>query len=95
MEVTTAYLYVVNTLPQILESVQKAQVPEKFTHAFLQALGYKSTNDRAFINVWKGLGFLDGNSVPTPQVTKNLETKLGRRWRLPVKFGSPTGASSK
>jgi hypothetical protein len=65
MEVTTAYLYVVNDLPQILESIQKAQVPPKFTNAFLQALGYKSTNDRAFINVWKGLGFLDGNSVPT------------------------------
>jgi len=65
MEVTSAYLYVVNSLPQILESVQKAQVPEKFTNAFLQALGHKSTNDRAFINVWKGLGFLDSNSVPT------------------------------
>ena len=66
MEVTSAYLYVVNTLPQILESVQRAQVPEKFTNAFLQALGHKSTNDRAFINVWKGLGFLDGGSTPTP-----------------------------
>jgi hypothetical protein len=65
MEVTTAYLYVVNDLPQILDSIQKAQVPAKFTNAFLQALGYKSTNDRAFINVWKGLGFLDGSSVPT------------------------------
>src|ERR1035437_257593 len=65
MEVTSAYLYVVNTLPKILESMQKAQVPQKFTHAFLLALGHKSTNDRAFINVWKGLGFLDANSVPT------------------------------
>lgn len=65
MEVTSAYLYSMNALPRIIESVQKAQVPEKFTNAFLQALGYKSTNDRAFINVWKGLGFLDANSVPT------------------------------
>jgi hypothetical protein len=65
MEVTSAYLYIVNTLPQILESVQRAQVPAKFTNSFLQALGYKSTNDRAFINVWKGLGFLDGSSTPT------------------------------
>jgi hypothetical protein len=66
MEVTSAYLYVVNTLPQILESLQRAQVPERFTNAFLQALGHKSTNDRAFINVWKGLGFLDANATPTP-----------------------------
>jgi hypothetical protein len=65
VEVTSAYLYVVNTLPKILESIQRAQVPPKFTNPFLQALGYKSTNDRAFINVWKGLGFLDGSSTPT------------------------------
>lgn len=65
MEVTSAYLYVVNTLPNILEAVQRAQVPDKFTNPFLQALGFKSTNDRAFINVWKGLGFLDGSSTPT------------------------------
>ncbi len=65
MEVTSAYLYTVNTLPQILEAIQRAQVPPKFTNAFLQALGFKSTNDRAFINVWKGLGFLDGSSTPT------------------------------
>ena len=51
MEVTSAYLYVVNTLPNILEAVQRAQVPDKFTNPFLQALGFKSTNDRAFINV--------------------------------------------
>ena len=65
MDVTSAYLYTVNTLPQILESLQRAQVPPKFTNPFLQALGFKSTNDRAFINVWKGLGFLDGSSTPT------------------------------
>jgi uncharacterized protein DUF5343 len=65
MEVTSAYLYTVNTLPQILEAIQRAQVPAKFTNPFLQALGFKSTNDRAFINVWKGLGFLDGSSTPT------------------------------
>jgi hypothetical protein len=65
MNVTTAYLYTVNTLPKILDAIQRAQVPGKFTNSFLQALGFKSTNDRAFINVWKGLGFLDGSSTPT------------------------------
>ena len=65
MEVTSAYLYTVKTLPQILEAIQRAQVPPRFTNQFLQALGFKSTNDRAFINVWKGLGFLDSSSKPT------------------------------
>jgi hypothetical protein len=65
MNVTTAYLYTVNNVPQILEAIQRAQIPSKFTNPFLQALGFKSTNDRAFINVWKGLGFLDGSATPT------------------------------
>ena len=66
MEVTTAYMYTMKDLPQMFEAIRKAQVPPKFTHDFLQTLGFKSTNDRAFINVLKGLGFLDANSVPTP-----------------------------
>jgi len=65
MEVTSAYLYTTGDLPQKLAGIQKAQVPAKFTHSFLQALGFKSTNDRAFINVLKGLGFLDANATPT------------------------------
>lgn len=65
MDVTNAYMYTVKNLPQMFEAIQKAQVPRRFTHEFLRTLGFKSTNDRAFINVLKGLGFLDANSVPT------------------------------
>src|SRR6266508_697625 len=65
MDVTNAYMYTVKSLPQMFESIQKAQVPPRFTHDFLRTLGFKSTNDRAFINVLKGLGFVDSNSVPT------------------------------
>lgn len=65
MEVTNAYMYTVKNLPQMFEAIQKAQVPPRFSHDFLRTLGFKSTNDRAFVNVLKGLGFLDANSVPT------------------------------
>jgi hypothetical protein len=90
MNVTSAYLYTASTLPQILEAIQRAQVPPKFTNPFLQALGFKSTNDRAFINVWKGLGFLDGSSSPTESykqfrdkaIAKNV---LGRQVKLAYK----------
>jgi hypothetical protein len=83
VEVTSAYLYTANTLPQILEAIQRAQVPPKFTNPFLQALGFKSTNDRAFINVWKGLGFLEG--VPRrPSTIKRFVTRPLQRvsWRV-------------
>lgn len=65
MEVTNAYMYTVKSLGQMFEGIQKAQVPPRFTHDFLKTLGFKSTNDRSFINVLKGLGFLDASSVPT------------------------------
>lgn len=65
MEVTSAYMYSVARLPKMFEAIQRAKVPPRFTHEFLQTLGFKSTNDRAFINVLKGLGFLDQNAVPT------------------------------
>jgi len=62
MDVTNAYMYTVKSLPQMFEAIQKAQVPPRFTHDFLRTLGFKSTNDRAFINVLKGLGFLDSDA---------------------------------
>jgi hypothetical protein len=74
MTVTSAYMYVVKNLSAMFEAIQKAQVPPRFTHEFLQTLGFKSTNDRAFINVLKGLGFLDSNAVPT-QIYKDYRDK--------------------
>lgn len=65
MEVTNAYMYTVKSLPQMFEAIQQAQVPPRFTTDFLRTLGFKSSNDRAFINVLKGLGFLDASAVPT------------------------------
>lgn len=65
MNVTTAYMYSVKNLADMFDAIQRGQVPPRFTHEFLMTLGFKSTNDRAFINVLKGLGFLDASSVPT------------------------------
>jgi hypothetical protein len=64
-EVTSAYMYSVKALPKMFESMQSAPVPPRFTHELLRTLGFKGSNDRAFINVLKGLGFIDQNSVPS------------------------------
>lgn len=76
MEVTNAYMYTVKSLSQMFEAIQKAQVPPRFTHDFLKTLGFKSTNDRAFINVLKGLGFLDANSAPTQSYREYRDKKV-------------------
>jgi len=48
-----------------MEAIQKAAVPTRLSQDFLELLDFKSTNDRAYINVLKGLGFVDQNGVPT------------------------------
>ncbi len=78
MEITNAYMYTVKSLPQMFEAIQKAQVPPRFTYDFLRTVGYKSTNDRAFVNVLKGLGFLDANSVPTQAYREYRDKKLAK-----------------
>jgi hypothetical protein len=69
-------MYTVKNLGQMFEAIQKAQVPPRFTHDFLLTLGFKSTNDRSFINVLKGLGFLDGSSVPTQAYREYRDKKV-------------------
>jgi hypothetical protein len=64
-QVPTSYFLVQSKLKPILEAVQKAGVPEKFTLAFLNSLGFKSTNDRPIVAVLKSLGFLNQSGAPT------------------------------
>ena len=72
--VTSAYAYTVKPIADLFAAIQRAQVPPKFTQDFLKTLGFKSTNDRAMINVLKGLGFLDANAAPT-QVYRDYRDK--------------------
>jgi hypothetical protein len=45
--------------------VQNEKIPVKATVMWLEAVGYKSKNDRRFILILKDLGFIDDNSKPT------------------------------
>lgn len=72
----TEYPYMVsnNKIPQIIDKLQKASRPERFTQEFLLQLGFSSTNDRAFIPLMKKLGFLNDNGNPTT-LYDNLKDK--------------------
>ncbi|MHC1714438.1 MAG: DUF5343 domain-containing protein [Acidaminococcaceae bacterium] len=54
-----------NKISLIIESLQAAAKPPKFTLDFLRNMGYASTNDRGIISLFKKLGFLTDDSVPT------------------------------
>lgn len=63
----TEYPYMTsnNKISMIINSLQVAAKPAKFTLEFLRNMGYTSTNDRGIISLFKRLGFLTADSVPT------------------------------
>lgn len=79
MALTSAYLQTTKNLQNVINSVVSAKAPERFTNKFLEDLGFKSTNDRLFISVFKALGLLDENGVPTQRYHQFLDqTETGR-----------------
>ena len=54
-----------NKISSIINKIQQAARPVKFTQEVLKNLGFTSTNDRAFIPLAKRLGFLADDGTPT------------------------------
>lgn len=79
MAITDRYLTSTKKLPSFLNSVQGAQPPDKFTIAFLEDLGYKSSSDRLLIGMLKALGFLDDGGKPTERYYEYLDQEKSGR----------------
>ena len=73
MALTNAYLQTTKNLNSILNSVISAKAPERFTNKFLEDLGFKSSNDRLYIGLFKALGLLDENNSPTSRYHQFLD----------------------
>ena len=65
-------------LGSFLQAISNAQAPAKFMTNFLVQLGFKSTGDRLFIQMLKGLAFLDGNGVPTDKYFQFLDNSQSK-----------------
>lgn len=73
MALTQAYLVTTKNLPAFLSAIQSAKAPERFTTKFLNQLDFTSSNDRLFLGVLKGLGFIDESGVPTKRYYAYLD----------------------
>lgn len=73
MALNSAYLITIKNLEPFFNSLITAKAPEAFTQKVLESLEFKSTNDRLYISLLKGLGFLDPNGVPTEKYYKFLD----------------------
>lgn len=78
MALPEQYLLTTKNLDSFLNSLLKAQAPQKFTINLLEQLGFKSTNDRLFIGVLKALDFLDVNGTPQEKYFQFLDQSESR-----------------
>lgn len=79
MAITTAYLVTNRSIGPFFDSLISAKAPSTFTIKFIEGLGFKSTNDRLFMSVLKGLGFLDSNAAPTERYFKFLDQTQSKK----------------
>ncbi|MDP1793784.1 MAG: DUF5343 domain-containing protein [Acidimicrobiales bacterium] len=75
----TAYLTTSKNLEAVLNAIRSAKAPPKFTQRFLEDLGFKSTTDRLHINMFKALGLLSPDGVPTPRYYEFLDQSQSAR----------------
>jgi hypothetical protein len=70
------YTTKMTSMKTFLERIKSKElgIPDKVTIAYLESIGYKSTNDRPIIRVLKSIGFIDANAVPT-QDFKDFRTE--------------------
>jgi len=73
------YLIKTENLHSFLNTILTAQAPDKFTIKFLAQLGFDSSNDRLLIGLLKGLGFIDGNGVPTSRYFRFLDQSESKK----------------
>ncbi len=52
-------------IPRFLAHIQSAGKPEQVTQKYLKSVGFKSGNDTYLIGIFKAIGFLDSQGVPT------------------------------
>jgi len=73
MALTESYLATTKNLQSIINSLVSAKSPERFNSKFLEVLGFKSSNDRLYIGIFKALGLIDESGIPTTRYHQFLD----------------------
>lgn len=70
---------VVSRLKSFVEQIPSTGVPPRVTVAYLQARGFKSSNDRSIIPVLKHIGLIDVSGAPTSKWQELRDQSTGRQ----------------
>ena len=79
MALPTSYLTSFKNVDAILNSMQNAQAPDRFTVKFLNELGYTGTADRLVIKMLKELAFLSDGNEPQQRYFEFLDESESER----------------
>src|SRR5665213_113299 len=79
MALNSAYLITTKNVEPFFNGLITAKAPDVFTQKVLESLEFKSTNDRLYISLLKGLGFLDTNGAPTERYFHFLDQSQSKR----------------
>jgi Family of unknown function (DUF5343) len=79
MALIASYLITTRNVESFLNSLITAKAPDVFTQKVLENLEFKSTNDRLYIGLLKGLGFLDPNGAPTERYFRFLDQSQSKK----------------
>jgi hypothetical protein len=79
MALTSSYLVTTKNVESFFNSLITAKAPEAFTQKFIESLEFKSTNDRLYKGVLRGLGFIDENDVPRERYFKFLDQTQSKK----------------
>ncbi len=79
MALIPSYLVTTKNLDSFFNSLITAKAPDVLTQKFLENLEFKSTNDRLYIGLLKGLGFLDSSGTPTERYFKFLDQSQSKK----------------
>lgn len=60
-------------IPSYFEGMLNAEAPDRFSHKFLEGLGFASSNDRLLIGILKELGFLNSDGAPEERYYRFLD----------------------
>lgn len=73
MTLPNSYTIKIGAIPDYFEGILNAEAPERFSHKFLEGLGFSSSNDRLLIGILKELGFLNSDGAPQDRYFRFLD----------------------
>jgi hypothetical protein len=76
---TENYLMTTKNIDVFFNALINAAPPTKFIQKFLEQLEFKSTNDRLFIGVLRGLKFIDEAGVPLERYFKFIDQTQSKK----------------